>query len=147
MKILVDADACPVKNIIIQIAKDYNLPVFMFIDTSHILDDGYSTVVTVAKGKDSVDIALINKAEKGDIIITQDYGLAAMALSKKAHAINQNGLIYTNDNMDLLLFQRHLSQKSRQAGMKTKNAKKRTKQDNKIFEEKFKLLCIFCLSL
>ncbi|WP_432406614.1 YaiI/YqxD family protein [Wukongibacter sp. M2B1] len=140
MKILVDADGCPVKSIIVRIAKEYGLPVIMFTDTSHLIDDGYSKVVVVGKGYDSADFALINNTTKGDIIVTQDYGVATMALSKDAHAINQNGLIYTNDNMDRLLFQRYLSQKVRRAGGRTSNPKKRKAEDNKKFEKGLKEL-------
>ena len=82
MKILVDADACPVKSIIVNIAKKENIPVIMFFDTSHCYNDGYSLVKTVDKGPDSVDFAIINCIDKGDICITQDYGLAVMAMSK-----------------------------------------------------------------
>jgi uncharacterized protein YaiI (UPF0178 family) len=141
MKILVDADACPVKDIIVRVAKQLNLRVLMFIDTSHSLNDGYSEVTTVDKGRDSVDIALINQTQKNDIIITQDYGVAAMALAKQAHCINQNGLIYTNENIDSLLFERHLSQKVRRAGGKTGNPRKRTQEDNERFEKAFRQLC------
>ena len=97
MKILVDADGCPVKDIVVKIAKEYKIPVMMFADTSHFIDDGYSEVVIVGKGFNSADFALINNVVKGDIIITQDYGVATMVLSKDAHAINQNGFIYTNE--------------------------------------------------
>lgn len=142
MKILVDADACPVKDIIIKVAKINHLPVLMFIDTSHILYDDYCEIITVDKGRDSVDIYLINKVEKGDIVVTQDYGLASLVLAKKAYVINQNGLIYTDDNINSLLLDRHLSQKSRQAGVKTKNAKKRNKDNDIAFKEKFTTLCI-----
>jgi uncharacterized protein YaiI (UPF0178 family) len=142
MKILVDADGCPVKNIIVRIAKEYKIPVTMFADTSHLIDDGYSKVVIVGKGYDSVDFALINNVDKGDIIVTQDYGVATMALSKKAYSINQNGLIYTNDNMDRLLFQRYLSKKVRRAGGKTTNAKKRKKEDDKRFENSLRAMIL-----
>lgn len=140
MRILVDADACPVKGIIIKIAKEYRLPVTMFVDTSHTLNDGYSEVVTVDKSRDSVDIALVNKVSKGDIVVTQDYGVAAMALPKGARAINQNGLIYSNDNIDKLLFERHLSQKVRRSGGRTSGPKKRTKEDDLRFEAAFRTL-------
>jgi uncharacterized protein len=140
MKILVDADACPVKNIIIRMAKENNIPVIMFIDTSHILNDGYSSVITVDKGRDSVDFALINKTQKGDVVVTQDFGVATMALSKNAYAINQNGLIYSKENIDRLLFERHLSQKVRRSGGKTSNPRKRTKEDDEKFEKAFKIL-------
>lgn len=140
MKILVDADACPVKQIIIKIAKQYELPVMMFIDTSHELNDGYSEVITIEKARDSVDIALINKVSRGDIVVTQDYGVATMALPKGAKAISQNGLIFTNDNMDQLLFERHIGQKVRRAGGKTSGPRKRTKEDDNKFEDAFRRL-------
>jgi uncharacterized protein YaiI (UPF0178 family) len=79
MKILVDADACPVKNIIEKIARQYGLPVLMLIDTSHILASDYSEIILVSKAPDAVDFALINRTVRGDIVVTQDYGVAAMA--------------------------------------------------------------------
>lgn len=142
MKILVDADGCPVKNIIVKIAKEYLIPVIMLSNTSHIIDDGYSQVVIIGKGKDSVDFALINKTNKGDIVITQDYGLATMVLSKEAYAINQMGYLYTKDNIDGLLFHRYMSQKIRQGGGKTSNPKKRKKEDDIKFERVLKSLII-----
>lgn len=140
MKILVDADACPVKDIIVELARLNSIRVMMFIDTSHILNDGYSDVITVEKGKDSVDIALINRVKAKDIVVTQDYGVAAMAISKQAYAINQNGLIYSNDNIDRLLFERFLSQKARRKGEKTTNPRKRSVEDNDKFRTSFKEL-------
>ncbi len=144
MQILVDADACPVKEIIVKIARRHHLPVTMLIDTSHELEDGYSSVITVDKARDSVDIALINLVKAGDIVVTQDYGVAAMALGKKARAVNQNGFIYTDNNIDKLLFERHLGQKLRRAGKKAGgksiNAKKRVKADDENFERVFRML-------
>ena len=93
MKILVDADACPVKEIIVRQAKKRGIPVVMLLDTSHILNDGYSKVITVDKGRDSVDIRLANLLEAGDIVVTQDFGVAALALGKRAKAMNQNGCL------------------------------------------------------
>ena len=141
MKILVDADACPVKEIIVKIARELSLPVIMLIDTSHVLNDGYSTVIMVDKGMDNVDFALINRATAGDIVVTQDYGLAAMALSKRTYVINQNGLIYTKDNIDKLLFERHLSKEIRRSGGKTKNPRKRETYQDDNFEKTFRGLC------
>lgn len=141
MKILVDADACPVKDLIVSIAKKFNMNVIMFIDTSHIYQDDYSEVVTVDKGRDSVDFALANRVSKNDIVVTQDYGVAAMALSKNAFAVNQNGLIFNKDNIDKLLFERYLSQKVRRTGGKTSNPKKRTPQNDKDFEKSLLHLC------
>jgi uncharacterized protein YaiI (UPF0178 family) len=126
-----------VKGIILKIAKQYKLAVTMLIDTSHELDDGYSTVVTVDKARDSVDIALINRVQPGDIVVTQDYGVAAMALAKHARAINQNGLVYSDNNIDRLLFERHLGQKVRRSGGRTSNPKKRSREDDEKFEKSF----------
>ena len=134
MQILVDADACPVKEIIVRLAKAKEIPVTMLIDTSHQLNDGYSRIITVDKEADSVDFALMGLLKKGDIVVTQDYGLAAMALGKEAKVINQNGLIYTNDNIDRLLMERHISGKARRSGKRTKGPSKRTKEDNMKFE-------------
>lgn len=140
MKILVDADACPVKKIIVNIAKKRNIHVIMLVDTSHDIDDGYSEVIIVDKARDSVDFTLVNKIEKGDIVVTQDYGVAAMALAKGAKVINQNGLIYSNANMDKLLFERHLSQKVRRSGGRVVGPSKRTKEQDEKFERAFELL-------
>jgi uncharacterized protein YaiI (UPF0178 family) len=145
MKILVDADACPVKNIIVEIAKECSIKVIMLIDTSHILNDGYSEIITVEKGKDSVDMALINRVVKNDIVVTQDYGVAAMAISKHAFAINQNGLIYDNENIDRLLFERFLSQKVRRSGGRTINSRKRAIVDDDKFKMSFRNLILDAL--
>ena len=115
-------------------------PVTMIIDTSHELNDGYSQVITVDKARDSVDIKLINILTSEDIVVTQDYGVAAMALGKKAKAINQNGLIYSDSNIDELLFSRFIGQKLRRAGKSTNTAKKRTKEDDENFRAKFVML-------
>ena len=146
MKILIDADACPVKEIAIKEAKKRNLEVIMVCDTSHKIKDSYSKTITVDKLADSADIKLINTTNQGDVVITQDYGVAAMALSKGAFAINQNGLVYSQENIDRLLFERHLSAKVRRSGGKHKNAKKRTKQEDINFTESFKELLDKCMS-
>ncbi|NLM20621.1 MAG: YaiI/YqxD family protein [Peptococcaceae bacterium] len=135
MRILVDADACPVKDIIVENAKKRNIPVIMVIDTSHEFSDGYSRVITVDKGQDSVDFVLMNLLTQHDIVVTQDFGLAALVLGKGAKTINPNGLLYTNENIDKLLFERFLGQKVRRAGGKTPNPKKRTQEDNRNFEQ------------
>ncbi len=137
MRILVDADACPVKEIIVQVAKKKSIPVIMIIDSSHELHDNYSTIITVEKAKDSVDMALINMAKNTDIIITQDYGLAALALGKGSKALNQNGLIYSNENIDILLMQRCMGQKIRRGGGRSKGPYRRTRKDDELFKKTF----------
>ena len=107
----------------------------MIIDTSHELYDGYSTIITVDKARDSVDIKLINLLKRDDIVVTQDYGVAAMGLGKGAKVLNQNGLIYSDNNIDRLLFERHIGQKVRRAGGRTGNVKKRSNEDDDNFEK------------
>jgi uncharacterized protein YaiI (UPF0178 family) len=134
VRILVDADACPVKEIILRMAKRLNIPVTMVIDTAHELDDGYSAVVTVDKGADSADYVIVGMAARNDIVVTQDYGLAAMVLAKGASAIDQNGMTYTNENIDALLERRYIGQKIRRSGGRTKGPPKRTREDDERFE-------------
>jgi len=137
MQILVDADACPVKQIIVRLAKERNIPVTMLIDTSHELSDGYSTVITVDKQADSVDYALMGLLTADDVVVTQDFGLAAMVIGKGAKAVNQNGMVFTDENMDKLLLERHIGQKVRRSGGRTKGPAKRSKEDDLCFEAAF----------
>lgn len=141
MKILVDADACPVKGIIESVARSLNIKVLMVIDTSHLLESDYCEIIQVSKAPDAVDIALINRTREGDIVVTQDYGVASMALGKKAYAINQNGRYYTEENIDLLMFERHIAAQQRRAGGRTAAMKKRSKEDDLHFETAFSRLC------
>ncbi|RDU24739.1 YaiI/YqxD family protein [Anaerosacchariphilus polymeriproducens] len=142
MKILIDADACPVTDITIQIAKEKEIEVRIFCDTSHIINSDYAEVFVVSQGADAVDFALLNQTEKNDIVVTQDYGVAAMVLGKEAHPIHQNGRWYTNENIDQMLFERHVLKKERRKSSKIhgKGIKKRTLEDDLKFEESFKNL-------
>ncbi len=137
MKVIVDADACPVKEIIVRVCKEYRTDVIMVIDTSHILNSDYAKIITVDKGADSADIYLINLASRGDIIVTQDYGVAAMALGKGCFCINQNGMVYDSSNIDALLLSRHIGKKIRRSGGKINSVPKRTREDDKTFEKNF----------
>ena len=135
MKILIDGDGCPVIDIAISVAKKFNIEVVIMCDTSHIFNKEGAKTMVFSKGADSVDFALINYLEKEDIVITQDYGLAAMAMNKASYVINQNGMIYNDENIDRLLYSRHISKKIRKSGGKTKGPKKRTKEDDINFEK------------
>ncbi len=137
MRILVDADACPIKNIILEESKKYNISVYMYFDNSHIYNDEYSKVIIVDKSKDSVDLKIINDLHKDDIVVTQDYGLASIVISKNAKAISNNGLIFTKANIDRLLFERFLGIKNRKAKIKTKKMKKRDKIMDDNFRKNF----------
>lgn len=138
MKILIDADGCPVVDITVRLAKEHQLECLIFCDTSHMFEKEGATTLTFSKGADSVDFALVNRIQDGDIVITQDYGLAAMCLSKKAVVINQNGMEYTTDNIDALLNARHVAKKIRNAGGRLKGMSKRTAAQDKEFEIKLK---------
>lgn len=140
MNLLIDADACPVVNIAIELANKANIPVTLIVDTSHQMERPGAKTITVSQGNDCADFKLVNMIQPGDVVITQDYGLAAMALAKKAKVINQNGLIYTDSNIDSLLFSRHQSKHIRMAGGRTKGPPKRTHQQDIDFQEAFKLL-------
>lgn len=143
MKILIDADGCPVVKQATQIAKENNIEVVIFCDTSHIINSDYAQIITVSKGADSVDFALVNEVQSGDIVVTQDYGLAAMVLSKGGKAITQNGMIISDSNLGLLLTSRYESKKARMSGAHLKGPKKRTTQNNEAFIKSFKsLLCV-----
>lgn len=139
MKILVDGDACPVIPIVERAAAKYNLPVILLCDTNHVLQSDYSQVKIIGAGPDAVDFALMNLCRKEDVVVTQDYGVAAMVLGKGAKAIHQSGRWYTNENMDQMLMERHLAKKARRASHKNhwKGPKKRTKEDDLRFEKSF----------
>lgn len=137
MKILVDADACPVVKITEQVARQYKIQVILLCDTNHVLRSDYSEVRFVGAGADAVDFALVNLCKKGDIVVTQDYGVAAMALGKGAYGIHQSGRRYTNENIDRLLMERHLAKKARMGSGKhhMKGPAKRTEEDDLRFRE------------
>ena len=135
MKVLVDADGCPVVDITVRLCKQFSVPCTLLCDTAHILQrDGAETLV-FDKGADSVDFALVNRVSPGDIVITQDYGLASMCLARQAVVIHQDGWLYTPDNIDALLFQRHTARKHRAAGGRFKGPAKRTDAQNQAFAQ------------
>ena len=130
MKIIVDGDACPGISIITNIAKKYEIEVIIYCDINHYITANYGEVRFVDSGFQSVDMKVVNECSNGDIIVSQDYGVAAICLGKKASVISPKGYIYTNENIGAMLEQRHLSQKIRRGGGKTPNAKKRTIEDD-----------------
>lgn len=142
MKIFVDADACPVVDIVEDIATKYNISVTLLCDTNHVLTSDYSEVIVVGAGADAVDYKLISICHRGDIVVTQDYGVAAMALGKGAYAIHQSGKWYTDENIDQMLMERHLNKKARRASSRNhmKGPRKRTDEDDQRFAESFEKL-------
>ena len=144
MRIYVDADACPVVHETEQIAKRQGLPVTLLCDTNHILTSDYSEVRIIGAGADAVDLALINLCHQGDIVVTQAYGVAALALGKRAYAIHQNGWQYTAENIDRLLMERHLAQKARRSKQKVhlRGPAKRTAEDDERFKDGLERLLV-----
>lgn len=144
MQIYVDADACPVVDIVEEVAKKYDISVTLLCDTNHVLSSEYSEVKTIGAGADAVDYALIGLCNKGDIVVTQDYGVAAMALGKGAYAMHQSGKRYTDDNIDQMLMERHVAGKARRASKKNrlKGPKKRGKEDDVRFQESFERMIL-----
>ena len=148
MQIFVDADACPVVRIVEEVAEKYRIDVTLLCDTNHILSSDYSEVIVVGAGADAVDYKLISICHKGDIVVSQDYGVAAMALGKGAYAIQQSGRWYTNDNIDQMLMERHLNKKARRSSHKNhlKGPKKRTEEDDERFAQSFEKLVLVAKS-
>jgi len=134
MKIYIDADGCPVVRNTLKIAERFHIPCVIICDTAHRIEHENAETVVVDKGADSVDFRLVNLIQKGDIAITQDYGLAAMCLSKRAIVLNQDGKEYTNENISGLLEFRAVSKKIRQGGGRLKGMPKRKGEQDRMFE-------------
>lgn len=141
-RILIDADGCPVVEEAIRTASSHHWEVILLCDTAHRLEREGAQTLVVSKGADSVDFALVNLVENGDIVVTQDYGLAAMCLARSAIVINQDGMEYTAGNIDALLLARHTARKIRSGGGRLKGPSKRTPAQDAAFIEKLTaLLC------
>ena len=137
MKVLIDADACPVVDIAVKLCLRYGISCLLLCDTAHAIHrDGAQTLI-FDKGSDSVDFALANRTAPGDIVITQDYGLASMCLGRAARVIHQDGWEYTFDNISGLMEQRHIAKKYRISGGRMKGPAKRTKLQDTAFENAF----------
>lgn len=133
MRIIVDADACPVKKIIEDLAVSYGVELIMVSNYHHVIASTYATLIVVDAASQSADMTIANYAHNGDIVVTQDYGLASMVLGKHAGAIHPSGKIYTPDNIDGLLMQRYVNQKARQARKRIANPKKRQSEEDQRF--------------
>ncbi len=138
MKIFIDADGCPVVNETVMLCREFNKECIIICDTSHTIERDGATTIVVEKGADSADFRLVNMLLKGDLAITQDYALAAMSLSKGARIINQNGMEYTDKNIDSLLMSRFIAKKVRNAGGRLKGPSKRTKEQTESFVKKLR---------
>lgn len=141
IQLLIDADACPVIDLALFISSHYEIKPILICDTSHRIERDNVITIMVSKGPDSVDFKLVNTLSRGDIVITGDYGLAAMCIAKGAFVIDSNGRQMTSDNIDQLLAFRYESAKIRRAGGRLKGPKKRTEKNNISFEMNFRQLC------
>ena len=137
MKVLIDADACPVVDIALSLCVKYSVQCLLLCDTAHAFYRDNAETLIFDKGADSVDFALVNRVATGDIVITQDYGLASMCLAKAARVIHQDGWEYTEYNISGLMEQRHAAKKHRLAGGRTKGPSKRTKAQDEAFRNAF----------
>lgn len=135
MKILIDADGCPVVDLTVRLAAKHGAECVILCDTAHEFNREGAQTVIVEKGADSVDFKLVNLVREGDIVVTQDYELAAMCLARKAVPLSQNGMVYTDKNIDQLLFTRYVSKKIRNSGGRLKGPSKRKPEQDKAFEE------------
>ena len=134
MRVLVDGDACPVKDLTICLSKEFGVKCIIYMDYSHEYESDYAEVIFCDKGRDSVDLVIGNNCEKNDIVITQDYGLAMLILSKGGIVIHNNGYIINSSNIDTLLESRYLSSKLR-SHVRIKGPRKRTKTDDLNFSK------------
>ncbi|MFP4287008.1 MAG: YaiI/YqxD family protein [Candidatus Izemoplasmataceae bacterium] len=134
MKIIIDADASPVRKIVVEIAKKYEIELIMVSNINHEIAESYGRVYTVDQGQDSADHLIVSLTNKNDLVVTQDYGLAALVLAKGAQAIHQDGWFFTNDNIDQLLMSRHLNQKLRKVNKRIKPIPKRQKKQDEEFK-------------
>ncbi|AGY82323.1 MULTISPECIES: YaiI/YqxD family protein [Carnobacterium] len=141
MRVYVDADACPVKNIIIEEALAKSIPVTLVTSISHFSTkeqpSGVETVY-VDTGAEAADYRIIKLIKKGEILITQDYGLASLGLGKGCLVLHHTGYRYTSENIDQLLQSRYLSAMVRKSGKRTKGPKPFTEENRKEFRQRFK---------
>ena len=138
INVLIDADGCPVTDIAIRLCTKFQFPCILLCDTAHEFHRPGAETLVFDKGADSVDYALVKRVQKGDLVITQDYGLASMCLSRQCRVLHQDGWEYTADNIDALLLVRHEARKHRAAGNRIRGPKKRTVQQDEAFEQALK---------
>lgn len=135
--IVVDADACPVKAEITETALIFGADVCLVASHDHRMAEQEGVrVVQVDRSSQSVDLYIVNHIVSGDIVVTQDFGLACIALGKGALVLSPRGEQYTNDNIDYLMERRHESARIRRSGGKTRGPKAMTVSDREAFQQK-----------
>nr|WP_263315145.1 YaiI/YqxD family protein [Mammaliicoccus sp. Marseille-Q6498] len=137
-RIIIDGDACPVTDDVIRITEHTGISVLIIRSVNHFSLTEYPDYVStiyVDHGVDSADFRIVKLTTHDDIVVTQDYGLASLLLSKARHVIHHKGYEYTSFNIEQLLTQRHISAQVRQQGGRTKGPKKLTAEDHKVFSD------------
>ncbi|MGF7185513.1 hypothetical protein GGQ84_001602 [Desulfitispora alkaliphila] len=146
MKLLIDADSCPVKDEIQEVAAKYSVNVFFVMSTAHFSSASLNCgqVILVDSSSQAVDMEIVNRASRGDIVVTQDYGLAALCLAKKCKAITPRGKIISDKDIEMLLEARHASEVIRKSGGRVKGPKSFHKECSLQFKRNLKLLLTEC---
>ena len=145
--VLIDADGCPVVDLTIRLCKGHGVAVPILCGSAHRTEGEGAVTPVYHKGAARVDFALVNRARPGDIVITQDYGLASMCLARRARVLDQNGREYTADNIDALLERRWQNKKLLQAGKHPKGPARRTKEQDEAFAKALEELLRGCAAL
>ncbi|NTW71876.1 MAG: hypothetical protein HGA49_06495 [Eubacteriaceae bacterium] len=139
VRIIVDSDSCPVKGEIRNLSQEYGVEAVFFASICHFSNNIHSdNTVYIDSGNQSVDNRIISILQPGDILVTNDYGLASIAIAKGNEALDFYGTHYHKDTIDLLLYQRYLSQKMRNEGMRSKPIRKRSKNADREFYNSLK---------
>jgi uncharacterized protein YaiI (UPF0178 family) len=145
-KIIVDADSCPVKEIVVKVGAEFSLPVVMIASVAHAMPEAPGVQnIRVDSSPQAVDMAVINHLNAGDIAVTGDYGLASLILGKGGRVLSPRGFVYNDKNIDRLLLQRHMDAKIRRAGGRTRGPRAFTGDDRNSFEENLRKLVRFLI--
>ena len=133
MRVLVDADACPVLEIVRRLCARDGVPVITVSSFRHNI--GGEGHIMVGPEPQAADMAIINRTQRGDLVVTQDWGLAGLALARGAHAISPWGHRFRDDEMDGRLAQRALHARLRRGGVRLPGPRRRTAADDASFEQ------------
>jgi len=139
MRFVIDGDGSPVKNEVIELGERFHIPVVIVTSIDHYTNKIYPDFIEfiyVDKGSDSADYRIVKEVQEGDVIITQDYGLASLLLTKPVRVFHHSAQEYTLQTIDTLLNQRYIGSQMRKAGKKTKGPKAFTQKDKEKFINK-----------
>jgi len=142
MRIIIDADACPksVLSVCMESGEKHKIPVWTVASFNHNIESDNHIIVD--SSSQAADIKIMNMAKDGDIVVTQDWGLAAMLLSKKVYCISPGGKIFRNDTIDFLLEERQMKAEYRRAGGRTKGPSKRSREEDEQFRKSLeRIIC------